>query len=274
MSESTLALRKVDIEARLGTYAGWGRGEYFGDEPWTDEQKASIKNCVDSGCRRVYYPAPLEGEPNSHSWSFFRPVTLIALPSGSQSVILPDDYGSFEGNITILTSANGVTAQPWKIQWENEGRIREMYTVTSTISGPPMYVCPIPVKDKMPTATQGQRFELLVFPTADQDYTLQATYNINPGCLTDAFPYTLGGPQHSETFLESALAYMELFLDDRKGIHCLEFDKRLAASIDIDRRARPQRIGYNGDRSDDRDYQRPNMHWYAPAATYNGQSLG
>lgn len=274
MAESTLALRKVDLEARLGTYAGWGRGAYFGEQAWTDAQKAAIKDCVDSGCRRVYWPAPMDGETNSHSWSFFRPVTQLALPSGAQSVSLPDDYGNFEGNITIVVSANGVTAQPWKIQWENEGRIREMYTVNTMISGPPMYVCPVPVKSKLPTGDAGQRFELLVFPTADQDYTLSATYNINPGCLTDAFPYTLGGVQHSETFVESCLAYMELYLDDRKGIHNIEFDRRMAASIDIDRRSRPQRIGYNGDRSDDKEYNRPNMHWYAPAATYNGASLG
>lgn len=274
MSESTLSLRKSDIEAKLGTFAGWGRGEAFGETAWTDAEKALIRDALDSGCRRVYWPDPLDGEAHSYSWSFFRPVSQLALHQGAQTIDLPDDYGTFEGSLNILTSTNGVTAQPWKIQWLNEGRIREMYTVTAEIIGPPMYACPVANKSMLGSGEAGQRFQLLVFPTADQDYVLQATYNINPNCLTEAFPYALGGAQHAETFLESCLAVMEERLDDASSVHAAAFRRRLGTSIDIDRRARPQRIGYNADRSDNEEWQRPNLHWCAPAATYNGASLG
>lgn len=274
MAESTLALRKIDLESKLGTFAGWGRGEQFGDVPWQDYQKAIIEDSVNSGCRRFYWPDPLDGQTTSHSWSFFKPVTQIPLPSSAEFIILPDDYGNFEGNLTIKTAQNGVTAQPWKIQWLNEARIREMYTVTASVIGPPMYACPVPVKSQLGNGAAGQRFHLLVFPKADQDYIIEATYNITPDALTDAFPFALGGAQHSETVLESCLAVMEERIDDTKGVHALAYAKRLTASIDIDRRNRPQRIGYNDDRSDNQEWQRPNLHWYAPAATYNGMPLG
>ena len=191
--------------------------------------------------------------------------------SGATSCVLPDTFGSFEGTLTIVTTVSTV-AQPWKITWENEGRIRERYAVTPEIIGPPMYVCPIPINGT--TGTQGQRFELLVFPMADQDYMLRGTFYINPNCLSDAFPYVLGGAQHAETFLESCLAIMEERLDDQSAVHTRSFQKRLAASISIDRRGRPQRIGYNQDSSDNSDWNRANMHYFAPAATYNGNSMG
>ena len=72
MAESTLALTKAQLQASCGTYAGWGRDP----ADWADDDKAAIiKEATDSGCRRVYYPEPLEGETVSHSWSFMRPTS-------------------------------------------------------------------------------------------------------------------------------------------------------------------------------------------------------
>lgn len=88
------------------------------------------------------------------------------------------------------------------------------------------------------TATEGQRFELMVFPTPDTAQTVNYRYNIQPDDVTAALPYPLGGAQHGETFLLSCLAQCELRIKGEPGPLTEAFKQQLAASIVMDRRAR------------------------------------
>jgi hypothetical protein len=250
---------------------GWGRGaNVYGDTAWTNDQQFQIDGIVASGLRNFYYPSSVDGQPSSYDWSFLHPTATADFPVSAQSINLPDDFGGFEGQITLLTVTS--TAQPWCIQWRNEGSIREMYACTPSMSGPPMFACQMAVKGT--TGTAGQRFKLLVFPGADQDYTLQFQYYINPDYLSGAFPYAYGGAQHSETILESCLAVAEVRLDDAMSVHSAKFRERLQASVSVDRRNKPAKIGQNLDRSDWVYGQRINPHIWAGPATYNGQGFG
>ncbi len=103
---------------------------------------------------------------------------------------------------------------------------------------------------------KGQRFQLYVWPTADADYGLSFTYYVNPDALTDSFPHHMGGMAHGETVLESCLAVAEQRLDDKSNVHSMKFRERLAASVSLDRRSKPQSLGYNRDRSDLRELNR------------------
>jgi hypothetical protein len=161
---------------------------------------------------------------------------------------------------------------PWLIQWRNEGALREMYAATPTMTGPPMLAALSPLKGT--TGIAGQRFILHMFPAADQNYTLQAQYYINPDYLSGAFPFAYGGAPHAETILESCLAIAEQRRDDAMTVHTAKFKERLLASISMDRRLKPQKLGLNRDESDTRQWQRSDVHWWAPAATYNGTSFG
>ena len=269
MAEPTLALKLADIQAKIGVFAGWGRGAAFGESTWSDFQQATIDDCTQSGLRRFYYPEPIEGMASSYEWSFLRPVTSLAFAQGTSTVPLPEDFGGMDGQLTIVTTTS--TAAPWKIEWRNEGFIRERYALTPEMSGPPMFAAEQPIRGTQPTA--GQRFQLYLFPLADQDYTLQAAYSINPNYLTGDAPYAYGGPQHTETILESCLAVFEERQDDSAGVHRDAFRRRLMASISMDRKNKPQCLGYNRDRSDDSPYSRSNVHYWAPAPTYNGASF-
>lgn len=248
---------------------GFGRGPDFNDSVWNAAQIVDIDFCVASGLRCFYFPPPVEGA-SSYEWSFLRPVATIPFPVNTSVVPLPDDFGGFEGNLTILTS--GSTAQPWRIEWKNEGSIREMYSVCPTQSGPPMFAAVAPLKGT--TGTAGQRFQLVMFPLADQTYTLQGTYYISPDFLSGAFPYAYGGAPHAETMLESCLAIAEQRRDDAMSVHTAKFKERLLASMSMDRRLKPQKLGLNRDRSDELGWNRQNVHYWAGAATYNGGSFG
>ena len=269
MAEPTLSLKKSDLQAEVGFFLGFGRGEVFGDPVWTASQQTTITSLTNSGYRQFLYPAVGGDARQCFDWSFLKPVASLVLPMGERSIQLPDDFGGFDGLITVLQS--DVNAWPWRIDWRNEGTIREMFMVTPTFSGPPIYAATSVLKGT--TGDAGQRYELLIYPEADQPYKLQAPYFVNPDALTDAFPYCLGGPQHTETTLAAVIAAAELYLDDMRGPRWDYFQERLQASIAADRKNKPQSLGYNSDRSDAQDIYWPMVHGYGPPTLYNGQSV-
>ena len=204
-----------------------------------------------------------------------KPIAIADFAQGTSTVQLPDDYNTIYGPITLM--AIGTATQPYKIEWSNDGKLREMYSVFPDLTGPPMYVS---IRSIAGTSTNaGQRFELFFFPASDQDYTVQFQYGISPNMLDGSAPYAYGGAAHTETILESCLAIMEERLDDMPagtGPHSVAFQTRLAASIAMDRRNKPPKLAYNRDLSDERHYGGygyGNWHLSAPAGTYNWQSL-
>jgi hypothetical protein len=266
--ESTLSLTYVDLQAKVGLFLGWGRGAAFGDQSWSDYQSAAIEDCVRSGCRQFYVPPAIPPMQGSYDWSFLRPTSQLDFPTGTQTLVLPDDFGGVEGTITCLSSVTQIT---WPVRLYNENYIRQQYIVDPTMTGRPMAAAVQPIKGT--SAMAGQRFELQVFPVADEDYTLVITYYVNPDCLSGAFPYALGGSAHTETVLESCLAIAEQRFDDASTIHSAKFMERLQASISYDRRLKPQVLGYNRDRSDwNHGWSRQAQYLLEPNTTYNGQS--
>jgi hypothetical protein len=73
--------------------------------------------------------------------------------------------------------------------------------------------------------------------------------------------------------LESCLAVAEGRFQDEMTVHRSNFQERLAASIAVDTRdMKPDVLGYNGDRSDQRDGQ-----WWGPWLTgspWSTQTVG
>lgn len=266
MAESTLSLGNLDFQQEIGFFLGFGRGTAVGDPAWTTEQQLVITNMCRSGYRQFLNPPVLEGHSVAYDWSFSKPVATLALASAAQTIVLPDDFGGFEGQVTVLTT--GSTSQPWTIEWRNEDVLRRMYAGNPSVSGPPLYAAEQPIKGT--SAAAGQRFQMFVYPAADQAYNLQVQYYVNPDALSSAYPYAYGGMQHTETLLASCLAAAELYLDDARGPRWQYFLERLAASIGADRRNKPLKLGPNLDRSDNVRWGRSEQHYCAPAATYNG----
>jgi hypothetical protein len=255
LSESTLSLKLADLSSEVGVFLGFGPGADKGGKAWTDYAKARIKSCVDSGLRKVYFPVPLQGESEAHSWSFLRPVATLQLPAGQSVIPCPDDFGGIEGQITLISPTSQVT---FPLNVTGPGQIRARFALIPSATGRPLMIAEEAIKRQHDGA--GQRKQLLVYPAADTGYSLQLTYYVLPDCLTPDWPYALGGAEHAETFLEACLAVAEQRLDDAQGVHANEFMKQLAASISLDRRHKAQLLGYNGDRSDGRRFDRRDLY--------------
>jgi hypothetical protein len=262
VSESTLSLKLSDLAAEVGLFLGYGRGAEFADVAWSAHQAAAIESIVRSGLRQFYYPPPLDNSGSAYEWSFLKPVADLTLAAAGSVVTLPDDFGGFDGDVTVTTDGAG-----WcPLQLVGEGLVRQRHAEASTSTGRPQMASVRPVKGTGPT--RGQRFELYLWPAADGEYALRAAYYLIPEALTGARPYAYGGAPHVETILESCLAIAEQRLDDASSVHSEKFKERLAASVSHDRRLKPQLLGYNGDRSDRRG-------WYGrdhgeAAVRYNG----
>ncbi len=244
--ESTLSLTLTQIQAKLGTYAGWGRGAAYSETAWTTSQQAVLDDATQSGYRRFLFPPPQEGSRESYAWCFLRPVANLILPSGASSVPLPDDFGGIEGEVTLQPSSGVMW---FGVQVCNPGEVDARYSLLPDATGKPQMVA---IRwEKGTTSVSGQRADLYFWPAADTEYPIRLTYYVLPDFMDAAkMPYALGGMAHSETLLESCLAVLEERLDDGSGVHAQAFASRLTASISIDRRSKAQVLGMNLDRSD------------------------
>lgn len=259
--ESNLSVKVSDLEGEVGIFAGWGRDP----DGWDEEQTDILKSCVRSGLRTFYFPPPLDPSGDSYDWSFLRPFATLTLPSGENELMLPDDFGGMEGQLLIQSPTNfDMTA----IDHQNEGTVRQALAEAPDSTGAPIIFAVVAIKGTK--LTEGQRYKLVFFPVADTAYTLQLQYYLIPNALDGTRPYAYGGASHAETILESCKAAYEAQQDDSDGLHQKLFMQRLATSISVDRRFKPQKFGPNLDHSDEM-YGMKQRRWNAwPVTTLDG----
>ena len=153
---------------------------------------------------------------------------------------LPDNFGGLRGGLSYAPNAatEDVEVVPeYAIRIERQG---------GTTTGAP-YQCAI--RPLSSTGLVGQRWELLVWPTPDQDYTVALPYDIFPDApVATTNEYLLGGMEHSDTIMASCEDLAQQTLDDTIGAKHQRFLERLAASIGRDRLHEPTHYGYNGNR--------------------------
>ncbi len=246
--ESGLAYTHAFLRSAVGNYLGYGRGLLYGDNDWDTHQLNNIKAAHQSGLNQFYYPPFIGAESGIYEWTFMKPVATIPLNSGGSVVRLPDDFGGFNGPATLYTTESQVA---WEIPETGEQLLRERFSARPNETGRPSYMAVRPVKGTGPMS--GQRYDLVVWPVADGDFTLQVAYFVCPEATSDAVPYHLGGAQHAETVLASCLAAAEWQIMLQKGVHDAKFKERLAASVMADRKLKPKLFGQNLDRSDGRN---------------------
>lgn len=254
--ESSLAAQFKDLKADVGFFLGLGRGADFGETAWSAKDENSIARCVKGGLRKFYH--------SGYDWSFLKPVAALTLASGANTLDLPQDYGGHEGRVSVATRNN----QDWHpLDFAGIGQVQDAEARFSNTTGWPQLLATEPMKDT--SLYQGQRFRLHVWPTSDQAYTLKLQYYVLPDYLDGSKPYAYGGAEHAETLLEACLSVAETLLDDQATIHAAEFQRLLAISMDLDRRKKPQLLGYNADRSDSQHWGRWDRR-DEPAVTFNG----
>lgn len=266
MAESSLSVAYWELAGEVGHFLGYGRGPKYDNPEWTTDQWNSILSSLKSGLRNFYFPVAVDGTPSSYNWSFLTPTATLTLTQAVETVMLPDDYGNIEGSITIASTTNQVA---WPIQFTGEGIIRQKYSLLPAETGRPLMAAVRPRKGTQ--LERGQRFEIIVWPIPDQDYTINLRYYLLPDVLSGMLPYAYGGATHSETLLESCLAIAEERLDDARTVHAGKFRERLAASVSMDRRSKSANMGYNADRSDQPDLTRRDLYWNRGVTIYRIQ---
>jgi hypothetical protein len=243
--EPTLAITMDDLRASVGDFLGWGRSS----SDWSEGQQARIAEVLKSGLRQFYYPTVMEGL--LYEWSFLKPSREVVLASGERAVTLPADFNGIEGPVVVSESDSPEAGGYCPVRVMNPGYVDAEYARRPSSTGRPMFAS-VRVRPEV-TRDRGQRHELYVYPEADRAYRFRIKYSIHPEALTEKAPDALGGPAHAETILESCLAIAEQRLDDSMGVHTAKYRERLAASVNSDRRHKPQHLGYNGDRDWDGD---------------------
>lgn len=198
-----------------------------------------IQSCVLNGLRRFYYPAQIDANLH-HDWSFLISDFTFKTEVGTQDYVMPFNFGGAIGrlhhgpNDGIKFSLNKVTPE----------KILYMRQMAQTVTNWPLMYAERPVAQG---GTTGQRWKIMVWPSPSAQYTLYGTMRIHPLGPNGFQEYLYGGPEHSQTILESCLAQAELQIDGQPGAHALEFRNCLMTSIVLDAQMHaPEQLGYNG----------------------------
>lgn len=271
MAESTLSLSISELKAEIGHFLGYGRGTDLGEVAWTVPQTNDINDCLKSGLQQFYTPPQIAPNEAPHSWTFLRPFATLTIIQGTNFTPLPDDFGYFEGSIFVADPASATRRLP--LQITNPGRVRAQIAAEPDTTGAPRLAAQEPIAGT--TATEGTRYNLIVWPVPNADYSVYVEYKHLPDMLTGDLPYPPGGSEHAATIKAAVLAAAELELDDTPGPRAMQFMSRLVASIAVDRKKNFKTLGYNGDprlrmgggrQIDRRDFDNGSV-------TYNGNPL-
>ena len=253
---STLAVAKAEYESECGEYLGVGRTA----AEWDAKAAIWVPQAVKEGLRAFYWPG--------HTWSFLKPQAQVVFLEGDHTVQLPDDFCGVDGGIQInVVDANGYLVS--QKRFCGVGKVQAAIDATaSTLTGRPELIALRPRKQMAPGKMQS--FEMIIYPEADQEYTLKFPYYITPDYLTDVTPYVYGGVEHHNTIMECCLAAAELKRDGMIGPHNAEKQRLLGISISNDRLKQPKKLGYNGDNSDGCEDGNETYRNIATGVTYEG----
>lgn len=263
MAEATSGYNRTHLREAIGHFLGYGRGATVGETAWTTPQTNDINSLLKTGENQVFNPPVIEGQP--HNWSFMRPFMTVLTVIGTDTVVLPDDFGGFASDLFLDTPG---TVRPYSIPVTTPERVEREHSNRPSSTGSPRLAAEL--QSKGGTLTTGQRSTLYLFPTPDAVYTLKAEYYFYPNTTTDLLPFPAGGALHGELYLASCLAAAELFLDDSRGPRWAHFTERLGAAIHADRKRKGEYLGYNGDNSDSRHGARGHRHGFGDYITLNG----
>lgn len=155
-------------------------------------------------------------------------------------VRLPDDFDGFREGISFAPESG----YPGLLPNTPEG-IREL-RATDVATRRPTYFSH---EGAAFSTTAGQRYNLMLWPTPDSDYTLHFSYLRSPAKMTADAEYPVGGLVHGDTILQCAYAAAELDQTKVAGPHVALRNVMLGKSILHDSQNRPVALGRASDPS-------------------------
>jgi hypothetical protein len=245
---SSLTITNTELKGYIGRFLGCGDapGSFVG------EQSDDVSRCLAEGKRNFY------ANQNAHEWSFLTVTKTFALASGVSRYDLPADFSTLEGPI-VYSANSSLLYRPITIT--SDVRVMQAINRSGDSTSVP-YMAAVRSKNNNEGAIlTGALYELLVYPTPADDYELDLRYKINPLAPTGDNVLPIGDQFHVQTLIEACLASAERFQGEMNGVHEIEFQKRLQASITYDqRKIAPHSLGPLVDHSDGHDYC-PNGSW-------------
>lgn len=230
MAESSLSLEYSDLQREVAFLLGWNRSP----ASWDNSNLSDFQDICRRALRQFYFP-PNAGEPDSpiYEWTFLRKTGTITLVTGDVDYDLPDDFGG-----TILDDSTSYAAASLrkKLKKIPESDIRNLQSADPQTLQYPLYYA---VRNKTHSATAGQRWELLVYPTpgvVQNGSVITYRYVFVPDIITTTNKYPVGGGAYSEVLLASFLASAEYKQDDDpNGPFTQKFNELLQAAIRNDK---------------------------------------
>jgi len=205
MAEPTLTLGYDDFAGETGYYLGWGRDKTV----WDASQTADLAVIVNAGMRTFLNPPSLAENEPPHIWSFLFEAATVSLTSADFDYDLPENFG---GGVQWFTYAASVVKKTIEIvPYDQLLALR----ANNNASGDPTIAA---IHRKTFSATTGERYEAVFYPTPNASRTITYTFLIRPAKLDTTNKYAYGSANHSETILAACLAIAEMRRNDgQKG---------------------------------------------------------
>lgn len=182
---------------------------------------------------------------------------------------LPDDFSAFIGEVSLRPQDNA-----WvQVQLVGESRIRQYRQVRAYYSVAMQQPWLCAVRPLVNDPTVGTRNQLMFWPRILNTAVVTFAYRVRPDVLSVTNIYPYGASDHSNTIMASIMAAAEQVQEQARGIYWNEFQLALVSSVDLDSRTnRAQQLGYNGDRSDERQTGM-HRHWKTHTLDYIGMHV-
>jgi len=232
---------------------------------WSHDEKSRYEQIVMDGLRRFYYPMVMPNESDMHRWSFLYPKSVFKCVAGQYAYDLPEDFGALMGPMHY---APGTAVLYPHVEEVAEAQLEQLRQ-GGDHKGRSRYFA---LRPKIHGEIMGTRYEAVLYPVPDQDYTLHYRYETNPKFIVEESESPLGGQPHAQTILEACLLSADRFEDKAKSVHETDFLMCLRSSISFDRQLASQdTLGRDYDGSDapyDTDYHDADLN----VITYTGYS--
>jgi hypothetical protein len=253
-----LTVTKTTLLRYIGRKLGYNRTS----SSFTSTQSTDAVDVLNDALRRFY------GAPG-HQWSFLCPTVPFGLTEGQWRYDLPEDFSMLKGP---LSYERGTDACYPPIEITSPERIRRDQQHNDSSARPYRGA----IETAPPVNGLATRYQLIVYPTADADYTVNLTYKINPYSLDEDSALPLGGDIHVQTIISACLAAAADFDEYEGDKYEARFREHMAASIAFDQKlSAPETLGINYDTSDSQDiYSSPNVRVqsWGNIVTYDGES--
>ncbi len=209
---------------------------FFGKRTgWTADETDDIDDAIKDGLHDVYL---------AHEWSFLRPRYTITTTSGDYTYDLPSAYDAIDGSLTFAADLSDYYPPLERVQ---ESEIRRLRSNNEYSDRPTKYAVVSLAFD----SSVGSKRGIELYPTPDAAYVLTAIMRLRTTMIDNDHPYPLGGEVLASVIIEACLAAAEKNLEDAPGVHFAQYQKLLAAAIQIDKEASsPDTIGFGSMRTE------------------------